>query len=66
MATIQYVIRDGVLDDSNNPDDILAERLSSPDCVKILCNCIKNVEKQIQAIHSEIEETRMCQIKSEQ
>ena len=45
-------IHDGSLDDSNNPDDVFIERLSSPDCVKILYNCIKNVEKQIQGIHS--------------
>ena len=28
-------------------------------CVKILYNCIKNLEKQIQGIHSKIEETKM-------
>ena len=28
-------IRDGSLDDSNNPDDVFTEGLSSRDCVKI-------------------------------
>ena len=52
-------IRKGSLDDANNPDDIFTEGLSSPDCVKSLYNCIKNVEKQIQRIHSKTEETKM-------
>ena len=59
-------IRDGSLDDSNNPDDVFTEGLSSPDCVKILYNCIKNVENQIHDIHSKAEETKMSQIKGEQ
>ena len=59
-------IRDGSLDDSNNPDDVFTEGLSSPDCVKILYNCIKNVENQIHGIHSKTEETKMSQIKGEQ
>ena len=42
------------------------EGLSSPGCVKILYNCIKNVEIQIQGIHSKTEETKMSQIKGEQ
>ena len=45
-------IRDGSLGDSNNPDDVFTEGVSSLDCVKILYNCIKNVEKQIQGIYS--------------
>ena len=59
-------IRDGSLDDFNNPDDVFTEGLSSPDCVKILYNCIKNVENQIHGIHSKTEETKMSQIKGEQ
>ena len=55
-------IRDG----SFNMDDVFAEGLSSPNCVEILRNCIKNVEKQIQGIHSKGEETKMSQIKGEQ
>ena len=43
---------DASLDDSNNPDDVFTEGLSSPDCVKILYNCIKNVENQILGIRS--------------
>ena len=59
-------IRDGSLDDFNNPDDVFTEGLSSPDCVKILYNCIKNDENQIHGIHSKTEETKMSQIKGEQ
>ena len=59
-------IRDGSLDDSNNPDDVFTEGLSFPDGVKILYNFIKNVENQIHRIHSKTEETKMSQIKGEQ
>ena len=59
-------IRDGSLDDSINPDDVFTEEWSSPDCVKILYNCIKNVENQIHGIHSKTEETKISQIKGEQ
>ena len=59
-------IRDGSLDDSDNPDHVFTEWLFSPDCLKILYNYIKNVEKQIHGIHSKIEETKISQIKGEQ
>ena len=58
--------RDDSLDDSSNPDDVFTKGLSSLDCVKILYNCIKNVENQIHGIHSKTEETKMSQIKGEQ
>ena len=59
-------IREGSLDDSSNPDDVFTEGLSSPDCVKVLHNCIKNVEKQIHGIHSKTEKSKKSQIKGEQ
>ena len=59
-------IRYASLGNSNNPDDVFTEGLSSPDCVKILYNCIKNIEKRIHGIHSKTEEIKMSQIKGEQ
>ena len=59
-------IHEGSLEDSNTTDDVFTEGLSSPDCVKILYNCIKNVEKKIHGIHSKTEETKMRHIKGEQ
>ena len=59
-------IRDGSFDNSNNPDDVFTEGLSSPDCVKILYKCMKSVEKQIKDIHSKTKEIKMNQIKGEQ
>ena len=59
-------IHDGSLDDSNNPDDVFTQGLFSPSCVKILCNCIKNVTKQIQGIHNKTKETKMSQITGKQ
>ena len=59
-------IHGGSLDDSKNPDDVFTEGLSSPNCAKIIYNCIKNVENQIHGIHSKTGETKMSQIKGEQ
>ena len=59
-------ICDGSLDNINNLDDAFTEGLSSPHCVKILYNCIENVENEIHGIHSKTEETKMSQIKGEQ
>ena len=42
------------------------EGFSSPDCVTILVNCIKNVEKQAVEIFSKTTETKNSQIKGEQ
>ena len=58
-------IREGSLNDSNNPDNVFTEGLSSPHFVKILYLCNKNVENQIHGIHSKTEETKMSQIKGE-
>ena len=58
--------REDSLNNSQNVDDIFSEGLSSPDCVAILVNYIKNVEKQIVEIFSKTEETRNSQIKGEQ
>ena len=54
------------LNDSQNVDNIFSEGLSSPDCVAILVNCIKNVEKQTVKIFSKTEETEYSQIKGQQ
>ena len=58
--------REGSLNDSQSLDDIFAKRLSSPDCVEILFNCIKTMEKQIVEIFSKTEETKNSQMKAEQ
>ena len=65
MAMIQNQNKDS-LNSSQNVDDIFVEGFSSPDCVTILVNCIKNVEKQAVEIFSKTEETKNSQIKGEQ
>ena len=65
MAMIQNQNKDS-LNSSQNVDDIFVEGFSSPDCVTILVNCIKNVEKQAVEIFSKTEETKNGQIKGEQ
>ena len=34
-------------------DDIFAESLKSPECVEILFNCLKNVERQTKDIYTQ-------------
>ena len=65
MAMIQNQNKDS-LNSSQNVDDIFVEGFSSPDCVTILVNCIKNVEKQAVEIFSKKEETKNGQIKGDQ
>ena len=65
MAMIQNQNKDS-LNSSQNVDDIFVEGFSSPDCVTILVNCTKNVEKQAVEIFSKTEETKNGQIKGEQ
>ena len=52
--------RESSLNDSQNVDNIFAEGLSSPECVTILVNCLKNVKK-----HSKTELTKNSQVKGE-
>ena len=47
------------------PDEVFTEGLKSPDCVNILFNCIKNVEKQITQIFENTKEIKEGQIKDD-
>ena len=38
------------LEPSDVADDVLAESLKSPDCIEILFNCLRNVERYKQRI----------------
>ena len=46
-------------------DDVFSESLKSTDCVAILYNCLKNVEKQVKEIYQISETTKESQIKGE-
>ena len=35
----------------DSPSDVLQESLKSPDCMKILLNCFKNLDKQVKELH---------------
>ena len=50
---------------SDIPDEVFTENLKSPDCVNILFNCIKNVEKKITQIFENTKEMKEAQIKGE-
>ena len=47
------------------PDDLFTESLKDPDCVTLLLNCIKKMEKQITQIFDNTNELKEKQIKDE-
>ena len=60
--------REGSLNTSTSsdiPDDLFTESLKDPECVTILLNCIKKVEKQITQIFDNTNELKEKQIKGE-
>ena len=62
------MLKDGSLNTSRAsdiPDEVFTESLKSPDCVNILFNCIKNVEKKITQIFENTKEMNEGQIKGE-
>ena len=50
---------------SDIPDDLFTESLKDPDCVALLLNCIKKMEKQITKIFDNTNELKEKQIKDE-
>ena len=46
------------------PDDIFADGLSSPSCAKIVVNCLRNIERQVNELYILYEDTENSDIKS--
>ena len=46
-------------------DDVFAESLKSPECIEILFNCLRNVERQTKDIYTLLHSTQNHQIKDE-
>ena len=46
-------------------DDVFAENLKSPECIEILCNCLRNVERQTKDIYTLAHLTQDYQTKGE-
>ena len=46
-------------------DDVFAESLKSPECIEILFNCLRNVERQTKDIYTLAHSTQDHQIKGE-
>ena len=46
-------------------DDVFAESLESPECIEILFNCLRNVERQTEDIYTLVHSTQDHQIKGE-
>ena len=50
---------------SSLPDDVFSEGFNSPECAKVLINCLKSVELQVKELFVLHEDTKNSQIKSE-
>ena len=50
---------------NNMADDVFRESLKSPECIEILFNCLRNVERQTKDIYTLAHSTQDHQIKGE-
>ena len=57
--------REGSLDEQKTPDEVFKDSFDSPDCMKILYNCMQNIEKKLEVLDSKLEATHRSQIKGE-
>ena len=57
--------REGSLDEQKTPDEVFKDSFDSPDCIKILCNCMQNIEKKLEVLDCKLEATHRSQIKGE-
>ena len=48
-----------------SPGDVFEESLKSPDCVKILVNCMQNIEKEVKELFLIAQENKEKHIKGE-
>ena len=47
--------REGSLDEQKSPDAVFKDSFDSPDCVKILFNCLQNIEKKLEVLDFKLE-----------
>ena len=57
--------RQGSLDEEKSPDEVFKDSLDSPGCVKILFNCMQNIERKVEVLDLKLEATHQSQIKAE-
>ena len=57
--------REGSLDEQESPDEVFKDSLDSPDCVKILFNCMQNIERKLEVLDFKLEATHHSHIKGE-
>ena len=57
--------REGSLDEQESPDEVFKDSLDSPDCVKILFNCMQNIERKLEVLDFKLEATHQSHIKDE-
>ena len=49
--------REGNLDEQKTPDEVFKDSFDSSDCMKILYNCMQNIEKKLEVLDSKLEDT---------
>ena len=57
--------RKGSLEKNPEVDSVFINSMDSPDCLQVLFNCLRNVEKNVKEIHEMQGKTQSSQIKGE-
>ena len=55
--------REGSLDEQKSPDEVFKDSFDFSDCVRILFNCMQNIEKKLEVLDFKLEATHQSQIK---
>ena len=55
--------REGSLEEQKSPDEVFKDSFDSPGCVKILFNCMQNIERKLDVLDFKLEATHQNQIK---
>ena len=44
-------VKEGILEENSEVDSVFTNSIDSPECLQILFNCYRNVEKSVKEIH---------------
>ena len=61
----QKKAREGSLEENPEVDSVFTTSMDSPECLQILFNCLRNVEKSVKETHEMQEKAQSSQIKDE-
>ena len=58
-------VREGSLEENPEVDSVFTNSIDSPECLQMLFNCLRNVEKNIKEMREMQEKTQSSQFKGE-